>query len=356
LPAAAHPLRNSLLDLCQNKIDEKMEEVCGSTTDCNKFSSDDTMGTGSLQSQKVGDVYRVTGMLSFGMIKMGNGTECDGTDEDGDCDKENILPAGRIGVQDYIKYVKQKNGGVPNKDGIIANIESELNNLAGTINRTIDIIESDPQIQFCLEGRDLSQINGQGSKKNNKTTARYPNLLNNQKMLISASALRQAQDNYNKKFNKMVAEATKNASADLAQYMCQMMAQTGGGSGMSQADTPLAPPYAISYDVGSGLTKEDLLKGGTGVTNTGGGAKSGGSVNVLVFGSGGSSSADGGVYRERTAVFSRESRNCHFCTMTTTKSCTSSGGTGGFLGIGAKSSSSSCTMSDPIENCTDIEM
>jgi hypothetical protein len=297
-------------------------------------------------------------MLSFGMIKMGNGTECDGTDEDGECDKDKILPVGKIGVEDYIRSARIRNGGVANADGILSNIEAELKNIEGTINRTIDIIESDQKIQYCVSGRDLSQINGQ-SGRNNKTTARFPNLLNNTKQLIAASALRQAQDNYNKKFNKMVAEATKEASADMAQYMCQMMA-AGGGQGMSQADTPLAPAYAISYDVGTGLTKDDLMKGGSGFMNTGGGANAGGSVNAGIidigFSKGGSASADGGVYRERTAVFSRETRNCHFCTMTTVKSCSSSGGTKGFLGIGAKSASSSCTQSDPIENCTDIAM
>ncbi|MDR3208714.1 MAG: hypothetical protein LBT45_02580, partial [Rickettsiales bacterium] len=87
---------NSALDLCQQKIDEKMTDVCGSTTDCNRFAADNNLGIGSLQSIKDGDIYRITGMLSFGMIKMGDGKTCDGEDETGKCAKKDILPYGKI--------------------------------------------------------------------------------------------------------------------------------------------------------------------------------------------------------------------------------------------------------------------
>lgn len=63
---------NAMIDQCQNLVDQKMAEICGSTTDCNRFAADDTIGAGSLRSQKDGDVYRVTGMISFGSIKMGD--------------------------------------------------------------------------------------------------------------------------------------------------------------------------------------------------------------------------------------------------------------------------------------------
>ena len=63
---------NAALDKCQNLVESKMVEICGSTTDCNKFAADDTMGTGSLRSVKDGNIYRITGMISFGSIKMGD--------------------------------------------------------------------------------------------------------------------------------------------------------------------------------------------------------------------------------------------------------------------------------------------
>lgn len=319
---------NAALEQCQNLVDVKMTEICGSTTDCNRFAADDTMGTGSLRSQKDGTIYRVTGVISFGSIKMGDAT---GRMLDGGQTK---LGPGEIGVAEYLENVRARNASVENADGIMSAIEEELNNIAGTINRTIEMIEQDPEIQFCVNGRDLSQITGgQGAR----TTGRFPNLLNQVKMQIAIAALRQAQDNYNKKLNAEIASATKNASADLAQYMCQKIAANGGaGYGISaSANTPLTAPYAISYDVGAGLSTEDLAKGG---------------VGGITF----KSSNGSGVSKETSAVFSRDTRNCHICTTVTTQSCTQTK-RGGFLGIGKKSSSS-CTTKTDGPNCEDIVM
>lgn len=332
---------NSALEQCQALAEEKMNEVCGSTTDCNKFAADDTMGTGSIQSQKKNGVYRVTGMISFGSIKMGMASTR--VSDDGD-----KLKPGEIGVADYIEEVKTRNSGVENADGIISSIEAELNNIAGTINRVIEMIEQDPKIQFCVTGRNLEQITG----KKERTTARFPNLLNQIKMQIAIAALRQAQDNYNKKFNEEVTKASKDASADIAQYMCQMMPVTGGApiGGATDGVAELTPPYAISYDIGAGLTNDVLTQGGRGSSATGGTASV---TNDGWFGKKTKQTLPGGT-RELWASFNRETRNCHFCTSTVTKSCSNSYRKG-FLGIGAKNETS-CTESAPVEKCEDIPM
>ena len=349
---------NAVLDKCQNLVESKMMEICGSTTDCNKFAADDTMGTGSLRSVKDGNKYRITGMISFGSIKMGNASALvDNGDE-----SSKILAPGEIGIKEYISNVKKTNNGVENKQAIVDTIEAELNNIAGTINRTIELIEQDPEIQFCINGRNLKQITG----KQEKTSARFPNLLNQQKMLIASAALRKAQDNYNAKFNKAVADATKDASADLAQYMCQMMPVAGGAPiGGIDVDVSLAPPYAISYEVGVGLDNDTLAQGGRGSSSLGneaqmdttaGASKIATIVNAFT-GLGNSNkvkvSLPSGT-REMWSVFNRDERVCHFCTSTVAKSCTSVH-KNGFLGIGSKDEVS-CTESEPVENCEDIEM
>lgn len=326
---------NSALDNCQNLVDAKMAEVCGSTTDCNRFAADDTIGAGSIRSQKDGDVYRVTGMISFGSIKMGMASTSV-TDDDAK------LKPGQIGVADYIETVREKNAGVPNSEGIISAIEEELNNIAGTINRTIEMIEMDPEIQYCVNGRDLSQITG---KKGEKTTGRFPNLLNQLKMQIATAALRQAQDNYNAKLNKAIADASKDASADLAQYMCQKMAETGAMT-LTSPDTDLMPPYAISYEVGAGLTSEDLSKGGHGVSQLGG-------VKFKNEGYLGKANTNlNAGTKETTAVFNRETRVCHICTTTVTQSCKTTGSKSWFH----NNRNVSCTASEPVEKCEDIAM
>ena len=347
---------NAAIEQCQNLVDAKMEEVCGSTSDCNRFAADDTMGAGSLRSQKVGTVYRVTGMISFGSIKMGDASGR--TKDVGEEDEYDILGPGELGVNEYLAHIRKINKDVADSDKIISIIEEELNNITGTINRTIEMIEQDPKIQFCISGRNLEQITG---KKKDKTTARFPNLLNQVKMQIAMSALRQAQNNYNKKFNEAVLDATKNASADMAQYMCQRLAATNGelaGAPNSMVDTPLAPPYAISYDVGVGLMNSDLLKGGhstsEGLSTKADFSKSGADFSSLNFGSQRHTFEGGGYKREVWSTFNRETRNCHFCTSTVTQSC-STKKKSGFLGIGA-SQSMDCKTSAPVEKCEDIPM
>lgn len=332
---------NAMMEQCQNIVDQKMAEVCGSTSDCNRFAADDTIGTGSLRSQKDGTTYRVTGMISFGSIKMG---DSDGeTIDDGEGGTIKLGP-GEIGVSEYIAKIRESNAGVENAEGIISAIEEELNNIAGTINRTIDMIAEDPEIQYCVNGRDLSQITGE---KNASTTGRFPNLLNQVKMQIAISALRQAQDNYNTKLNYEIAEATKNASTDLAQYMCQKIAENGGaGGGDINASTPLTPPYAISYDVGSGLTTEDLAKGGAGVLQADG-------VSFTNSGYlGGSSMNGGGMTKTVRAIFSRDTRTCHICTQTVTQDCKTTGSSSWFH----NNRNTSCTTNTSEEVCEDIVM
>ncbi|MBN1324633.1 MAG: hypothetical protein JW974_00190 [Alphaproteobacteria bacterium] len=328
---------NSALDNCQNLVNKKMAEVCGSTTDCNKFASDDTIGTGSLRAQKDDTIYRVTGMISFGSIKMGDSvgkTLDDGTK----------LEPGELGVQEYIANIRSKNSSISSSKGIISSIEEELNNISGTINRTIEMIEQDPEIQYCINGRDLSQITG---KSGDKTVGRFPNLLNQIKMQIAIAALRQANDNYNKKLNAEISNATQNASIDLAQYMCQKIAESGGsGGGVGEASTPLVPPYSISYDVGSGLSTADLMKGGSGVLKTGGATFS---DNGYL---GGSKLTGGGMTKETSAIFSRDTRKCHICSTVSTENCKTTGSSSWFH----NSKNTSCTTKAGETKCEDFQM
>ena len=332
---------NKSLENCQNLAEQKMVELCGSTTDCNSFAADEFLGTSSLKSQKDGTTYRVTGMISFGSIKMGDAT---GSVKDG----SKVLAPGEIGVQDYIKEIKKKNAGVKDSAAIISSIEDELNNIAGTINRTISLIESDQRIQYCINGRDLSQINGRG-RNNNTTEARFPNLLNQYRVMIGMSALRKAQDNYNKKVNGYIAEATKNASADVAQYMCQKIADARTNKSIGNEiieQTPLTTPYSISYDVGAGLTAADLSKGGSGSSRLAMGSfKNGGYL-------GGLDANMGGVMKDVTSTFDRETRNCHVCTTTTTQSCKTTGSSSWFH----NNRNQSCDTKTQDPFCEDIPM
>ena len=321
---------NKALENCQKLVENKMTEICGSTTDCNRFASDDKIGTGSLRSQKDGNVYRITGMISFGSLKVGTGND----------------DAGLIDISEYMANIAENNdkNKIANYDGIVSSIRQELSDVAGNINNVIKMIESDPQIQYCVSGRSLEQITGE---ENKSTVERFPNLLNQVKMQIAIAALRQAQNNYQAKYNEYLTKATKDASADVAQYMCQMLPVTGGvlvgSDGLASEQTSLTPPYAISYDVGAGLNDNLLTQGGRG-TSAAYGKITRGRKTIDI---------PGGT-REMWATFNRDTRICRLCTSTITRDCDAYIRTG-FWGIGAKSEMN-CTESDPVEKCDDIEM
>ena len=329
------------LENCQNIINTRMMELCGSTTDCDRFASDDDIGAGSLRMQKSGDIYKITGMISFGSILMGNST---GSISDRIDDKAVKLGPGEIGVNEYLEQVRIRYGtrrGDVDTGAIISNIEEELNNIAGTINRTIDIISSDPHIQNCIGGRDLKQITGE----NRTMTARFPNLLANTKMVISAAALRRAQDNYNRRFNEEVTRATKDASLDLAQYMCQKMAVVGADDILGTADnsTRLSEPFSIYYEIGSGMTASQLTQGGTGRIDSGG---------VSWKGDRNHSVSGGGMTRTVNALFNRDARKCRICTTTVTENVSTSGSKSWFH----NSRKVNVTTSEPVEKCETIDM
>lgn len=197
-----------------------------------------------------------------------------------------------------------------NKGQIISTIEAELENIVKTSNRTIQIMESDPDISACVHGRNLKQITG----KAEMTEARFPNLLNKVKGLIAMNVLRKAQDNYNKKLEKMIADATKEASLEIAQYMCNKMAQGGGNTNKingTDPDKKLTPAYGIVYEVGNGMKLEDIAGRGEGKSSLL-------TDSAIYFGQTLKSSK---VEREVTSTFDKESRTCEICTTTVTKHC-----------------------------------
>ena len=178
-----------------------------------------------------------------------------------------------------------------------------------------------------------------------------------------------------------------------------MMPVSGGASVGTNAvpDTTLAPPYAISYEVGAGIDANKLAQGGRGssatsatatqefnnsIQNTQTTKMSGTAQTFDVMLNGGAATmtnalsnsviaaanslnsvfGDTGHYkvelpggtREMWALFNRETRVCHYCTSTVTKDCKSSRKKG-FMGIGNKTKLD-CTESEPVEKCEDIPM
>ena len=133
--------------------------------------------------------------------------------------------------------------------------------------------------------------------------------------------------------------------------MCQKIAdaRTTGSVGNEIIDqTPLTTPFSISYDVGSGLNTAILLKGGAGTSNN----TMGGNFENSGYLGGSSTSGLGGVMKDVTASFDRETRNCHVCTTVTTQSCKTTGSTSWFHNN--RNQSCDTTTAEPF--CEDIQM
>ena len=367
---------NKELEICENRAEEIMVENCGSTNDCNAFASDEYIGTASLSAQKDGSHHRLVGLISFGKIKMGDAM---GTVKD----NGKVLKPGEIGVQDYIKEITKKNKDIEGADVIIASISDELNNIAGTINRTISLLESDQRIQYCVNGRDLSQIKGtsrnaRGKKVSEKTEARFPNLLSQYRTKIADAALRKAQDNYSKKWSELFTKASDGRDMDFKEYACNMLISSGASIGVED-EKPLVAPYSIVYDLGSGISSANLTGRGNSASRIGGasggssrnqtrdmvaGAVAGavvgtattgsvvGTVAGAAIGAGAASNKvsipiPGGV-KEMWSVFNRETSTCHVCTSVTSQKCKTSSGW--------FKDTTECEEAQYNENCQDIEM
>ena len=89
-----------------------------------------------------------------------------------------------------------------NKSGLTVNdserqlIKSELGTLQQNINNAIDIIESDPNVQFCLNGRTVQGVNDRNVVDRSSSGGRFPNLTKQIRMTIADAALKKARENY----------------------------------------------------------------------------------------------------------------------------------------------------------------
>ena len=185
---------NKMLDMCQNALTTKMLEICGDTSSCAAFDDDDTIGTDSLMSYKDGDgSYVIDGLISFGAIKM--------------ADKN-------IDVADYKEHLIKSVTG--------QRIVAALQTTANRINQKVVALSQDPQIQKCVEGRNMSQVRQDGEQ----STARFPNLIDSSVNTIMNAGLTRASQNYNKKYNQLVGKAMESQSAEIKAVTCAAMASS----------------------------------------------------------------------------------------------------------------------------------
>ena len=209
---------NTFLEQCQNAVQTKMLEICGDTVNC--FTDrNEYIGTNSLRTQhlKNGD-YLIDGLILFGNINMKHPTDAD--NDTGryvvTYDMEAKDNSAAASVYDRIRHT------------VVADIQNELN-------RKMSILMSDPTVDMCINGRDMSQIKrGAG-----RDSERFPNLLVPYAATMFDSLVTMAKQNYNVKYANEYSTANSlseqykntlfcNAMIDIDTGNSEMMQQGSG--------------------------------------------------------------------------------------------------------------------------------
>lgn len=201
---------NSLLETCKNAVNQKMIEICGDTASCSAFQTDDVIGTESLSSYTNNDGdFVIDGLVSFGNVVVDKTTQKSDTGASYDTYSVNI--------NDYKSHLDDT-------DASVARVVSSLQSTANKIEQKIALLRQDPQVQMCVEGRNMTQIR-RGSTGN--ATSRFPHLLDSSVMAIISGGLDQAKANYNKKYNELLASALESQNDQIKSVLCAAMASSG---------------------------------------------------------------------------------------------------------------------------------
>ena len=201
---------NALLDQCQKAVDDKMIEICGDVNDCSAFTDDNVMGTESLLSYTDSNGnYVIDGLVSFGNVEVLKSSV-----------KSENYPGGEyatyaIDINNYREHLDVN-------DPSAARVVSALESVANKIAQKVAILRQDPDIQMCVEGRNLYQVN-----RGANATARFPYLLDSSIMTIVSSGLDQARQNYNRKYDELVECALEMQNDQIKSVLCAAMTSSG---------------------------------------------------------------------------------------------------------------------------------
>ena len=180
---------NNMLTQCQEFVDEAMINVCGDVSSCGFYDDDIAVGMDSLASQQSQDnAVSISGLISFGNLKIRRNP-----------DTWNYY----MDVDDYMASISDAPADIKRR------IRLTLEGISNEVSRKISIIASDPRVDMCINGRDLTHIRGgdANARDKNRTTARFPALLGNYTYLIANAILDKAKSNYDAKYAKLISDA-----------------------------------------------------------------------------------------------------------------------------------------------------
>lgn len=231
---------NNMLTACQRAADEAMIRVCGSTENCDELVVDNGAGTRSLKyevckytikndntldeqycrdsvdgftKEEIKDntkplIGKLSGLIYWGDISYQE--ESDGSFQFTPIDtymdkvaKEMKLRSAADLSDDQKEIIRDRVYGM------------EIKTLTSAVENAIKTIESDQVVQYCITGRKFQGMNentflgtfqtipqGGGALVPNPKLARFPHLTRQMRSIIANSALKNARDNYIKKYDE----------------------------------------------------------------------------------------------------------------------------------------------------------
>ncbi len=238
---------NNMLTACQRAADAAMIKVCGSTTDCDNLIVDNGLGSRSLEykicnytgsgknmsidynycrtnidqitdaelgrneadikSQSTGDINYTSksreplaavldGLIYWGSVDISNDGNIDLSKYFESVEKNDIAQSENTGHSQITTEQRQR-------------ISDELYALQTSVKNAISAIESDQMVQYCMTGREFQGYKGTLGTKNK---VRFPNLIDQMKKTITASALSQMKENYYAKYDELNEKMLKDYS------------------------------------------------------------------------------------------------------------------------------------------------
>ena len=216
-------LDNEMLTVCEKAVTDAMLKVCGDTENCNSM-IDEGVGSRTLS-------------LQFCEFKDGQYTNCKEnveaitdvelgkTTRDVDAQQEKHsrhnfvgkfdgligwdfikVNDDLMGITDLKTYKKEIKGIYEMDEKAEKRVDTELGTLSMAIKNTITTIETEPKVQYCMTGRQVAGLeddSGFAKMIGKKGNARYPNIMQKYRMIISNSALRTARNNYFTKYDEL---------------------------------------------------------------------------------------------------------------------------------------------------------
>ncbi len=223
---------NSMLTTCQNAANAAMVRVCGDTENCDGLVLNDGLGARSLE-YKLCEYKKDSNEIDY--------TKCRSdvsqiTDEElgrtGYAKKDFAgVINGTLGRTGYAKkdFVGVINGTIAwenlnfdedtglletiDNDALTEDAKSELSLLVNNINNAIKTIESDQTVYYCMTGRrrvqGLTRTNAEGTSSRStfgSDEGRFTSLTQQMRALITASAVKKAQENYHQKLDELTTQ------------------------------------------------------------------------------------------------------------------------------------------------------